>query len=119
MQIANGQRAGSVPFAEVGRTLRVVLGGATAARLSGTHWRVLAAVVTLTASYSKTTDRTYVAKIADLAELDATDPKLKRTKRALKHLASKGLIRYEPARKHGDQTTISICQDSRLGGGKE
>jgi hypothetical protein len=94
----------------VGEVTRDVLERAARSlpRLNGTQWRVLSAVVGLTATYSKLLDSTYVAKIAELADLDAKDLTLKNTKRSLKMLVERGLIEYDPANKHGERTLIGL-----------
>jgi hypothetical protein len=94
--------------------LRLIFQRATALRVNGTQWRVLTAVLALTATYSKQFDETYVARIAELADLDHDDPSLKRTKRALKVLSQQNLIIYRPAVRHGQGTVIGLPPKEKL-----
>jgi len=99
---------GSVSYAEMGAVTRLIFQRATVLRLNGTRWRVLAAVVALTATFSKYYDSTFVARIAQMADLDRTDRTLKVTKKTLRYLASVGLIVYEPAERDGQRTLIGL-----------
>jgi phage replication O-like protein O len=101
-------QAGSITYKLAGAMTRLVLSRAITARLNGTEWRVLAAVITLTGTYSKPYDRTYVAQIAELAQLDKTDPALKRTKRTLRSLARRNLITYDPSQRDGQKSLIGL-----------
>jgi hypothetical protein len=101
-------KAGSLRYRDAGLHLRQVIARATRARLNGTQWRVLGAVVSSTLSYSKRYDRTFVARIAEMADLDRKDPRSTETRRALRHLAKTELISYEPGRKDGAKTLIGI-----------
>jgi hypothetical protein len=102
-------RAGSVPYKEIGAAWRLIFQRAAQGKLNGTDWRVLGAVTSLTATYSKLYDKTSVAQIASLADLDRTDSNLSRTKKALKKLAGLDLIEYQPARKHGEHTLVGLA----------
>jgi RIO-like serine/threonine protein kinase len=108
--------AGTVSYKEAGAALRAVVAAATRLGITRTEWRVLAAVLVATTSYSKHYDSTYVAAIADLAQLDQKDHTKKRTKRALKRLAELRLITYEPAEKHGQRTLIGLPSWIAAGG---
>jgi hypothetical protein len=101
-------KAGSINYREAGQHLRLILARATRARLNGSQWRVLAAVMSLTVSYSKAYDRTYVARIAELAELDRKDPRWTETRRALKHLAQAGVISYDPAARNRMKSLVGV-----------
>jgi hypothetical protein len=62
----------------------------------------------LTASYSKLADRIYVAQIAQLADLDWRDSSYKTTKAALRRLHQIGAIDWQPSRRHGERSLVTL-----------
>jgi hypothetical protein len=110
---AQSTRAGSVSYKMVGAAVRRSFQKAAfhEPRLSGSDWRVLAAVHTLTASYSKLADYLYVAELARKADLDRKDPMFKATKKSLKRLQEAGAIEWQPSRRHGERSLVSLPID--------
>ena len=103
--------AGSTPYMEAGAALRRSAERAAKKknpRLNGSDHRVLLVVHSQTASYSKLSDFTSVAQIAKLADLDHRDPQFKETKKSLKKLHEAGAIVWQPARKHGQRSLVSL-----------
>jgi len=73
--------------------------------LSGTDWRVLAAIVRETAAQSKFADETYYVRLAMWANITG-EPKTVhgRVRDSLVRLAAHGVIGYEPARRNGQRS---------------
>ena len=74
-------------YAEVGEALRLAIDRAIALDLPASGWRVVAAVVSLVASYSRLSDRVYVSQIASRASLSE-----RRTREWLKRLDAAGVL---------------------------
>ena len=87
-----------------------MLADATTLQLNGTDWKVLATVLSLTATWSKFYDRTYSAIVAEKAHLDP-----KRARKTLRKLASLGLITYEPAKRNGEMSLIGFPTKLTIG----
>lgn len=105
------------PYVDVGRALR----SSIASFLEGTRdrrTRVFLAVLYLTASYSRITDRVYVAQIAELAAIpgDTAADGYRHTRRALKELHDHGSIVWASSRGRGKQSSVSlIVQGEKTG----
>lgn len=72
-------------------------------------------VIELTATWSKLFDRTYTAAIAEKAGIDRADHTNKQTKGALRALAEKGLIYYDPATAHGQMSLVGLALRAGVG----
>lgn len=98
MRAGSGPGRGRVRYSEAGRTARSVLWRAQELRISGVAFRVLVAVVQLTATFSKVRDKVYLQEVASVAY--ATDPaedwQVKKVREHLKVLEGHGLIRRSP-----------------------
>jgi phage replication O-like protein O len=97
-------------YAVVGRAHRAALERAAALdpRLKGREWATLAAVLGLTAAYSRLSDRVYADDVARLAGLNE-----RTVRQALKTLSERGVIVWRPrrgvsARGQGTRSLLSI-----------
>lgn len=84
---------GRVAYAIAGTAGRKALAEAARLELTGGQWKVLAAVLSLTALYSKLEDPTTEQEIADFAHLG-----VRHTRRVLEQLHTLGLITWAPRR---------------------
>jgi len=75
-------------YAEVGAALRASMGAAARARLTGSEWRVLSAIVAQTAGWSRISDRISHAQIAEFAgfHTGTGEPDTKRVSKVLRKL---------------------------------
>lgn len=85
-------------FAAASTAGREAFARAVSARrlLKPRDWRVLIACLTLTALYSRTSDRTTVGQVADLSGAS-----ISRTSESLNRLADCGVISWKPSRVRG------------------
>jgi hypothetical protein len=72
--------------------------------LTRADWRVLGAVLTLTASYSRTVDFVFVADVARLAGLKTE----RSASRSIGRLIRFGVIEWEPGRGRGQPSLLSL-----------
>ena len=98
-------------FADAGEAARSVLGRAAAASpaLTQREWRVLAAVLQLTTSYARLSDRVYKAQLAAAAG-DLEDKALQRS---LRSLAERHLITWQPSSTKGRPSTVGVVPPVR------
>jgi hypothetical protein len=110
-------RRNRVTYVEAGAAMRLAFERASTvgeargkSRLNGSDWRVLAAVVALTASYSKLEDTVYTGIVARMAGFRGPneDTNARRARRILKKLASLGIIEYEPSRKLREPSIVRL-----------
>jgi hypothetical protein len=112
-------------FVECAKALRAALDKAIAAKLGGALWRVLAAVIELTVTWSKLEDEVYLAQIARIAgmhdgEGNARPGDVKRVAHSLKQLRDAGIITYVPSRRHGQKSRIGLVPaDGSVGSAPE
>jgi hypothetical protein len=90
---------GRVPYRVAGKAGRQALTAAAGLGLTNGQWKVLAAVVSLTALYSKLEDPAEEQEIADLARLG-----VRQTRRVLSQLHTLELITWKPRRGRGRST---------------
>lgn len=83
--------------------MRCAFARASQVRLVQSEWRVLAAVVALTASWSKLEDEAFVAQIAATAKVGQST-----CRRALKRLNELGIIAYSGRRGPGQKPLVSL-----------
>lgn len=95
----------------VARATRDVLNRAACSEepLRPREWRVLAAVIQLTSTWTKLTDSVYVAIVAAAAgfDPDSKDDR-KVVGQELRSLSERGLIMYRPARGRGSRSMVGI-----------
>jgi hypothetical protein len=94
-------------YAVVGTAMRASIERAIAAGGLNRLARVYLAVLYLTASYSRLTDRVFVAQIAVVARI-AGDVDERHTRRALSKLARLGVIGWEPSRGRKSASWVSL-----------
>jgi hypothetical protein len=83
--------------------MRVSMAMATDAKLNGTEWRVYAAVLTLTGTWSKLSDYCYTEQVAALANVPP-----KKTREILGKLGRLRIIVYRPARGRHRRSLIGL-----------
>jgi hypothetical protein len=89
------------PYRDVGEATRRAIERALAARLTPRQWRVFAAALTVTTTYSRLGDRIYVAQLAELARIPGDDETYRHTRRALRELDERGVIDWQGQRGRG------------------
>lgn len=98
-------------FGEVMEAQRQAISRANALRLSAGEYRVLLAVLSLVASYSRLRDRVYVAQVVTrtegLSERYVRD--------CLAKLARLGIIYWEPHRGHGAASVLGLPRAGETG----
>lgn len=96
-------RAGRDPYPEVGAALRELTSRAASTPLRAREYRVLLAVVGVTASWSRLRDTVSVGQLEDATAMDRRS-----IRRALAELSARGLIRYTPGDSpKGERRTVS------------
>jgi len=94
-------KAGSLDFIQAGALARVAIGRAMDADLSALEMRVFVAVLDRTVTYSKAADRTSTRNIATIVygvtHDEVTGWQRRNVSNALRELAKRGVITYEPS----------------------
>jgi hypothetical protein len=106
------ERRGRDSYAEVGTAMRAAVAKAHAADLGERDLRVFEAVLILTASWSKLSDKTSTRQVAALAYAvpheDVHAQQRRRAGKSLRKLARLGVIGYAPGRGHWARCTVSL-----------
>jgi hypothetical protein len=99
------------PYADVGRAMRttVDLAFAVSPPLKACDWRILAAVVSKLASWSRLEERVYAVEIAEAAGVHP-----RRAQRSLQVLAAHGVIRWAPVRGSRSRTLLGLSEPQWL-----
>jgi hypothetical protein len=106
---SNDQPRSRDDYCDAGAALRASIEPALE-HIRSRETRVLLAVYWLTASYSRLTDRVYLAQVAAVARIsgDSEANRYRHTRRALNVWARRGVIRWVPARGRGRQSCLSL-----------
>ena len=100
-------KPGSLPYREAGRRFRLMHERLRDGDFPPVAWKVAFAVATLTASYSKAWDETYVSDIAALAGCDRPT-----ASRWLPRLAEAGVLQWKPSKWNRSRSLVGLPDET-------